>query len=339
MSVQPPAPHAATPWKWLLRVILGAAIVALLLSRRDAAAQVAATLRAVPLWVIIGAVAFYWAGQFLSALKWQLLLRARGTRVSLARCCRIYAAGMFGNLWLPTNVGGDALRATLLAKRAPELGRADALASIAVERLTGFAALLIIAASALLLRGASAQGWQTLAIAGAIFVGLGVLWGIISRIKHPVIARLQNALSFYARPQHRAVLARAMLLSLAFQASQVLLNIGLACAVELDLPARVFWWLGPLLSLSGLIPAGIGGLGVREAAAVALLRDWPVCRRTNRRLVAVVASDSLAGELAGRSIYPRRLIAKNYLDILNQCCFGSTFSFNPSARTGAAIGT
>ena len=274
-------PAGRGPWKWLLRVFIGAAIVALLLSRRDAAAQVAQTLRAVPFWVVLGAVAFYWAGQILSAWKWQLLLRARGTQVSLARCCRIYAAGMFGNLWLPTNVGGDALRATLLAKRAPGLGRADALASIAVERLTGFVALLFIAAVALLLRGfsdrtGSVQSWRALAIACAIFVGVGILWSIVSRVKHPKVARLQSALAFYARPQHRAVLAQSMLLSLLFQASQVLLNIGLARAVELDLPARLFWWLGPLLSLSGLIPAGIGGLGVREAAAVALLRPWPV---------------------------------------------------------------
>ncbi len=271
-----PVVTRASPWKWALRVLIGAAIVALLLSRREAATQVAQTLRAIPIWVMLGAVAFYWAGQILSAWKWQLLLRARGAQVSLIECCRIYAAGMFGNLWLPTNVGGDALRATLLAASAPELGKADALASIAVERLTGFAALIFIAACALWLRGASAQGWQTLLISLAIFAALGALSWIIGRIKHPVIERLRAALAFYARAQHRGVLARAMLLSFAFQASQVLLNIGLAHASGLDLPARVFWWLGPLLSLSGLIPAGIGGLGVREAAAVALLRDWPI---------------------------------------------------------------
>ena len=274
-TTQPAAPRRA-PWKWALRIVIGVAIVALLLSRRDAAAQVAQTLRSVPIWVILGAVLFYWAGQVLSAWKWQLLLRARGAQVSLATCCRIYAAGMFGNLWLPTNVGGDALRATLLAARVPELGRADALASIAVERLTGFAALLAIAASALLLRGANAQGWKTLAISVAFFAVLGMISWAIFRFKNPKIARLREALSFYARPQHRGVMSWALALSLLFQISQVLLNIGLAWASGLDLPASIFWWLGPLLSLSGLIPAGIGGLGVREAAAVALLQGWPV---------------------------------------------------------------
>ena len=269
------APRSAL-WKWALRLALGAGLVALLLWRRETAATVWTTLRAVSPLVMLGAVAFYWAGQALSAWKWQLLLRARGARVSLSECCRIYAAGMFGNLWLPTNVGGDALRASLLARRAPQLGVADAAASIVVERVTGFAALLLIAAVALLARGASGQAAHTLAISLVVFWVVGVLLWALGRIRHPKIARARAALAFYARPEHRGVLARALALSLAFQASQVLLNLGLAWASGLDLPARVFWWLGPLLSLSGLIPAGIGGLGVREAAAVALLGNWPV---------------------------------------------------------------
>ena len=274
-ATSPPSPRAAA-WKWTLRVVIGVAIVALLLHRRDAAAQVAHTLCAVPAWVLLGAVAFYWAGQVLSAWKWQLLLRARGANISLGDCCRFYAAGMFGNLWLPTNVGGDALRATLLAARAPNLGRADALASIAVERLTGFAALLFIAGCGLLLQGASSPGWKTLGIACAIFLILGAISWAVFRFKHPKIERLKAALLLYGRPRNRGVLLDALALSLVFQISQVLLNIGLARASGLDLPASVFWWLGPLLSLAGLVPAGIGGLGVREAAAVALLQGWPV---------------------------------------------------------------
>ena len=274
--LMPTRPKTTAPWRWLARAFVGIAIVALLIHQRQTAATVWATLCGVSPLIMLGAVAFYWAEQVLSAWKWRLLLRARGADVSLASCCRIYAAGMFGNLWLPTNVGGDALRAALLARQCPTLGRANALASILVERLTGFAALLIIAALALLARGASARGWQTLLVALAIFAGLGLVWLALRRLSHPKIVSLRAALHFYWRRDNRAVLGWAMALSLLFQMSQILLNIGLARAVNLGLPARVFWWLGPLLSLSGLIPAGIGGLGVREAAALALLRDWNV---------------------------------------------------------------
>ena len=105
----------------------------------------------VPLSVcfLLLSVVFYWLGQALCAWKWQRLVLARGTRVSLFDCCRFYAAGMFGNLWLPTNVGGDALRTTLLARTAPELGLSGAAASVLVERLTGFAALLALVAGGL----------------------------------------------------------------------------------------------------------------------------------------------------------------------------------------------
>ena len=264
------------PWHWLLRLFIGAGLVTLLISRREVAASLWHTLGSVSPLVMAGAVAFYGAGQVLSAWKWQLLLRARGTEISLGECCRIYAAGMFGNLWLPTNVGGDALRAALLVRAAPGVGRAPALASILVERLTGFFALLVLAAGALALRGAGSSGWQTLAVAGGIFAALGAGWWAISRLRHPKIVSLRAALDFYGARAHRGVLWRALALSFAFQISQILLNLGLARAVGLELPARVFWWLGPLLSLSGLVPASIGGLGVREVAALALLRGFPV---------------------------------------------------------------
>jgi hypothetical protein len=62
-----------------------------------------------------------------------------------------------------------------------------------------------------------------------------------------------------------------MLLSLLFQASQIGLNIVLARSLGLEVPAIAFWWLVPVLALASLVPVGVGGLGVREAAAVTLL--------------------------------------------------------------------
>ena len=48
-------------------------------------------------------------------------------------------------------------------------------------------------------------------------------------------------------------------------------NLVLAWVVGIDLAAGVFWWLVPLLALASLLPIGLGWLGVREAAAVAML--------------------------------------------------------------------
>jgi glycosyltransferase 2 family protein len=273
------------PWKWLVRFGLGLLVLGVLASQRSAGAQILATLRAVPFWVVLLAMAFYWLGQVLCAWKWQRLLQARGVHVSLPDCCRFYAAGMFGNLWLPTNVGGDALRSALLHQKAPELGLAGAAASVLVERLTGFAALLLLAAGGLLWRGFAeglteqttsppngASGWPVILAALVIIAALVLGWQALGRVKHRKIESIRAALGFYLHPERRGALWFALWVSLVFQASQVLLNIGLAHATKLPVPDAVFWWLGPLLSLSGLIPVGVGGLGAREAAAVALLK-------------------------------------------------------------------
>ncbi len=82
---------------------------------------------------------------------------------------------------------------------------------------------------------------------------------------------VHQAFDAYFKPATRPALLWAVALSFLFQSSLILLNIYLAGAVGLHLPAAVYVWLIPCLSIASMIPLGIGGLGVREASAVALL--------------------------------------------------------------------
>jgi len=266
-----------TPWKWLVRLGLGLIVLGLLISHKGSAATVLTTLRRFSLPLLAIAIAGYWIGQAICAWKWRLLLRARHIEADLPLCCRLYLAGMFGNLWLPTNVGGDALRAYLMHRARPGAGLGTVAASVLVERLTGLAALLGLASFGLAWNGMdnpsvlSLLGFGTMVLA-ALVTGLaaarktGAKWATEGKL-----ARGLAALEAYAQPQNRAALVRALFLSLIFQASQVVLNIWLAHEAGLRLPAPMYWWLVPALALSGLIPVGVGGLGVREAAAVALV--------------------------------------------------------------------
>ena len=260
--------------KWLFRLVSGAILLGFLLWQRQTALQFFQTLRAVPIPLILAAVAFYLAGQWLCAWKWAILLGARGLVTPISTCARIYLAGMFANLFLPSNIGGDALRAALLHQER-RIAVTDALASIVVERLTGFAALLVLAIGGLLARGAGQNGgWRLVFGVMSAFFVMALLAFLIFQVSHPKIQNLRAALAFYLQKSHRAALMWALILSLVFQASQVLLNWGLARAVGLNVAALDFWWLGPLLSLSGLLPIGIGGLGVREVAAVTFLPNF-----------------------------------------------------------------
>lgn len=269
-----PAPKRALG-KWALRLFSGVLVVALLLLQRGTVERLLQTLAHTPLWVYLLGVAFYLLGQALCAWKWQLLLRARGFHFSLARCCSIYLSGMFANLWLPTNIGGDALRVSQLASDS-HITTADAFASVLLDRLTGFAALILLAFVGLLVSGAARGQWPLVAISLALLCAVTGALFLLPRVQHPKVKRVGEAITAYAN--HRAALSIALVLSLVFQLSQVALNFGLARALGLPVSPLEMGWIGPLLSLSGLLPIGIGGLGTREVAAVALLGRFGVAR-------------------------------------------------------------
>ena len=286
------------PWQWLSRLLLGALIV-WALAHGASEVPIGATLQKVHWQVLAGAIALYWVGQFLSAWRWQLLLNAirapHLAPVDFRSCVRWYGIGMFWNLWMPTGIGGDASRA--LHSAAVVQSRSVAAASVLMDRLSGLVGLLCIGVLALLCdshaRGAqsSAQAWRLMAIFGALLIGALLLWIFVQRLSarenvtattgppakiFGVVRSLQSALALYGAPQQRAVLWRALWLSLLVQLLQIGINWWLARAVGLTLNAVSVAWLAPVLALSSLIPLGIGGLGVREAAAIALLgASWP----------------------------------------------------------------
>ena len=53
---------------------------------------------------------------FLSSWKWQVILKAQNINVSVGRLFVLYITGYFFNTFLPTNVGGDVVRAHILGK-------------------------------------------------------------------------------------------------------------------------------------------------------------------------------------------------------------------------------
>jgi uncharacterized protein (TIRG00374 family) len=93
------------------------------------------------LWALT--VGIYLVAQVLSALRWQLLARPLGFPGTLGRFTAVYFIGMYFNLFLPTSVGGDVLRAWYVDQGSGR--KVDALLSVFVDRLNGFLVLLGIA--------------------------------------------------------------------------------------------------------------------------------------------------------------------------------------------------
>ena len=78
-----------------------------------------------------------------SCIKWRLFLTERDVNVPLHRLMSMYFIGTFFNNFFPSSFGGDVVRSSLLGDNIGSQGRA--LASVFLERFTGFIAMVSLA--------------------------------------------------------------------------------------------------------------------------------------------------------------------------------------------------
>lgn len=253
--------------RWL-RVLLALALLALLWRMVDGQQVLARLAAADPAWMAV-AVALLMAQTLLSALRWRLIAGRLGHPMATGWALREYFLAQTVNLALPGGVAGDALRALRAGAVA---GLRQAGQAVIFERLAGQAALVavtLVAAGWLWLRGGAlplplAAGFALLA--GACALGALVL----------ALLRRRPAVAGWLAAARHAVLARDVLaaqagLSLASVAANILSFAAAAAAVGLVLPADAIFAVIPLVLFAMLVPLTVGGWGLREGAAVAIL--------------------------------------------------------------------
>src|SRR5262245_56005102 len=131
--------------RWLLRVPVSLGIIIYILVDVDLG-DLGRALAGVHAGPLAAAVVLYLTGQVLSAYKWSLLGRSVGFGRPVGDYVRFYFIGMFFNLFGPSTIGGDVVRALYLGE-----GRRPGLAvnSVVFDRLSGLALLMALGAAAL----------------------------------------------------------------------------------------------------------------------------------------------------------------------------------------------
>lgn len=274
------------------------------------------------------AILLYMGGQALSALRWQLLLPPIGLRSSYPRMLGFYFTGMFFNLFLPTIVGGDAVKAVLLSRETGAPARATI--SVFMERNVGLASLLAVAVTAAYvappveLFGLSLLALSWLLALGYIVANAVLLSPYAYHLADRVIAasplaRLRaRAASLYdaIEPYKRAHGAIAAALVLSFVHQGVVITVVFLCAraLAIDVPLAPFAVFVPIVSLAGMIPVSVNGLGVREALYVLLFGRVGVPSETAVSLALLYLGVTLLASLPGGVAYlmqptPARLLA------------------------------
>jgi uncharacterized protein (TIRG00374 family) len=243
--------------------------------------QVWSAIRRIPPWLSLGLLGFWLALNLLGVVKWRMLINVAGAGLSFRQAVRCYYGGQFGNIFLPSLIGGDMVRGALAFK--VSRSKAAVVLGSLIDRVQDVIGLGAIAATGALLlpRSLDPQSRKVfLAFAGVLAVGglltVGVLLAMPVR-RFPfkvrrIIVKLRRAgKSTYGR---RDLVLLSLGLGVILQVTQVGMNcwLGLACGLHIGFGVWLFAW--PLAKISALLPVTQGGIGVREVALVGLMAPF-----------------------------------------------------------------
>lgn len=217
----------------------------------------------------------------LSAYKWQLLLAARGWKLSITALTKIYFVGLFMNNFLPSSIGGDAMRIYQVGKKINNTS--ESAASVILERVLATLGLAIPVLFALVpnreLLGQFFSSIIYFFIFCAALIFIIMKPSIMSPLKSISWKWWQNIIikareigvvisSYRAKP--RAIL-KVIFYSIIFQLTIVLINYCLVLGMGIE---GISLWhcilMVPIISAVSMIPVSINGLGIREGAYILL---------------------------------------------------------------------
>lgn len=224
----------------------------------------------------------------IKAWRWRLLIREMNMDLPLSTACGLYTAGIFLGLTTPGQAG-DLVKGLYLRDRGYPL--APALLSVVIDRLCD---LLVMAAFAVL--GIFALGQllpdPRLQTALVLSMGLGLTaltvvlvgrgprqWMLTQALPRVLPARLSTALerwntqlaSLTLSPRLVLLIALASLLSAFFTFYRLWL---LFVALDVVLPLYVVVGVSALIAVLQVLPISIAGVGVRDAALIAVLLPY-----------------------------------------------------------------
>jgi glycosyltransferase 2 family protein len=227
----------------------------------------------------IGSIFVYYIVQVLSAYRWYLLLKPIGLKTKFSKILSFYYLGMYFNFFLPTAIGGDAVRVYYLHKEEKRLSHSTA--SVFLDRDLGMAALVIMATLISSWAGTRINGIALAPIFGLILVAfalanLAIFYRPTYKLLHKVLTytkmksvdeKIENIFSSVNSYRGQSkIINQALILSFIVQVGGVFSNVLIAKAIDLDTANGWidFFVFIPAISLISMNPLSVAGTGWRE---------------------------------------------------------------------------
>ncbi len=283
----------------ILKALVSIALIVYLLSQTDYRAIYYSLISADPIYLLLALMTLF-LGKIISGYRWQILLLAQDIKIPLKTLIASLFVGQFFNSFLPTTIGGDAIRAYDTAVESKE--SAKSVTTVFMDRFIGVLALVtlaIIAVPIAMMFGEDVSYF----IFPVLIVGLLCLIGLVIVLNNSVVRLFADFLRRFRLPriadqvtkvyqsiQEMKDDARALWtafgISLLLQINVVLFHYLISLSLNLNVPLIYYFIIVPIALTILILPFSINGIGLREGIYVFLLAG-----------IGVTASNAIAFSL------------------------------------------
>ena len=228
---------------------------------------------------------FTFLNYILCFFRWNMLLKAADIHLPIKRVIMSFCGGIFFSLFLPSSIGGDFARSIDLAKHTQKTK--EVIATVFMDRLSGYVGLVIIALFSLFL------GWKMVNNDIAVLASVAIivlvlifillilfnkfLYTKVNNFLHtPNSGRIRESIKNLLEEIHyfrdkKKVLLESLILSLIIQASGPVVFYITASALGVSGVSLLYFFIFvPIIGAITLLPIAIGGFGIRESTSVFL---------------------------------------------------------------------
>lgn len=285
-------------WIRAAGTLLSGGLFVWLVARQDWV-SVAVHLKKMPIWTVLLATLLILCGQFANAWRWHVLLHSQRIQAPLIKIIHIVFAGAFASNFLPSTIGGDALRVLSIIQYTED--RALGISSVVIDRVLNVIGMLFFLPITAVVFGANVLEWlatQAMGLAGAtclplLMVSQKAKYFWKQSLQQPVQKTLKLWLS------QPLALFFALIIS---WISVLVVFLGIwvnAQGIGISVNFYQVVAISALVYLLTLLPVSINGYGVREVAVTALYMRLGASLEQATTLAIVTRLLSLLSTLPG----------------------------------------
>ncbi len=298
----------------VLRIAVSVGLIVFMISKLDIENMMRFVRRADVLLVFWTLVAVL-ADRALMALRWMKLVEALEVHASRWKLVKIFFLSTFFGSFLPSGVGGEAVRAVSFSKLTSR--GIEGVASVVMDRLIGLLSMLLtgLLSLSIFYRVYPHPALLYVVLAGSVGLIAGLALALAEPVHRALLERFRGGTTRFAEWTRKAIEAMARYreklgtlgfvlgMSVGVQLLRVLQAWLLSESMGLGTPGIYFFCFVPPILVVTMLPISVGGWGTANVAYVALFSQVGMDPDGAFVLSILILSLGVVGNLPGGLIY------------------------------------